>query len=1180
MLGVNMPSGRGASPGGGGVITPVAVASGPAHDLGLNTYDLGLSPALASHVVTLKSVNGGSDINATYLSGPDGVVTKPGEPALPLAAVNVTPTDASLVLRGVGLRGGTYVDTAPVFPFSGAPTTELRGVHVPFLSPVFYPGRLSSLNYFGALAGAGGTELLVTPAQHRAVNIADGTSTQRKFSAVNLRLYYSGNLTQAALSEAPTIVDVDALPDVGGVVFTAQVIGDPAAAIYQVWITYSGDGTGAWNSLDLAQCVAPLPAACASEDSRFWKGRLASPPANLKYLAQAVNGVGLVSLDDNRGAYYGVDALAPAATASTFVTPPTTAVIGDSVNFTTKLTIGGVPLAGKTVTVAVGGVSQLSTTAADGTVTVALPVASTPGTYQVTASFAGDDTYQASSTSASFVVGKAASSLVRLLPLGAVLTGTLSGKTEAIQQEAVSFAVTGPNGAVTISSITDYLGQATLPPPGLPTGDYSVTQASYGGNATYASSTVAFSPSQQFTVAKTAQTIFFDPLPDVAYGGPAIALYGTASSGLPVAYAANGSCALAGNFVLIGGLGTCMVTASQAGDANYAAATSVVRTFNINSANQAITFGPAPSGVTVGQPLVFVTATSSSPSSAPTGNPIALTSLTPLVCSVSGVNFARVSLLATGSCTIAANQNGDANYNSAPQATLTFAVGPAGPGPQTFTVSNLNNSGAGSLRSAIAAANLAAPGPNIVDLTGVTGTIVLTSGQIQISRSVSIIGPGSASLTISGNGNSRIFSIFVTSLACPAYEAGPDFLVSISGLTLTNGANNAQDSFAGALYAGHSLALNDVVIQNSIARAGGGLGFDIQFSGQSLTITNSKFINNTAFPAVTPSQFTNSSGGGLNASQRCGLNTPITSPVTVTISNSVFDGNISRPVTFNGRGGAISSFSFADILISDSRIINNHVDAPNPPVAAYQGGGIYVNAANSFRIERSEVAGNAVNDVTASDTTRAGGMRFTNADPTLQGPSNAIPVKIINSTISGNAVAATAGAVQAYGNIALEIDNSTINANLAAPGRIGGINLTSGATSPVSFSNATAPTLKLVSSIVANSTSSSGSTADISTNTALWSTFPISASNSLIQALCSTCNIVVAGPPGNFIGLDPMVSSLAFNPVAAPSRTHALLPGSPAINTGNNPLGLTTDQRGPGFPRVNGGSPDIGAYEF
>jgi hypothetical protein len=46
-----------------------------------------------------------------------------------------------------------------------------------------------------------------------------------------------------------------------------------------------------------------------------------------------------------------------------------------------------------------------------------------------------------------------------------------------------------------------------------------------------------------------------------------------------------------------------------------------------------------------------------------------------------------------------------------------------------------------------------------------------------------------------------------------------------------------------------------------------------------------------------------------------------------------------------------------------------------------------------------------------------------------------------------------------------------------------------------------------------------------------------------------------------------------------PTATHALLPGSPAINAGNNARNLSVDQRGAGFARVLGSAADIGAYE-
>ena len=45
------------------------------------------------------------------------------------------------------------------------------------------------------------------------------------------------------------------------------------------------------------------------------------------------------------------------------------------------------------------------------------------------------------------------------------------------------------------------------------------------------------------------------------------------------------------------------------------------------------------------------------------------------------------------------------------------------------------------------------------------------------------------------------------------------------------------------------------------------------------------------------------------------------------------------------------------------------------------------------------------------------------------------------------------------------------------------------------------------------------------------------------------------------------------------TMTHALADGSPAIDAGDNPLGLATDQRGDGFVRVFGGAADIGAFE-
>jgi hypothetical protein len=64
------------------------------------------------------------------------------------------------------------------------------------------------------------------------------------------------------------------------------------------------------------------------------------------------------------------------------------------------------------------------------------------------------------------------------------------------------------------------------------------------------------------------------------------------------------------------------------------------------------------------------------------------------------------------------------------------------------------------------------------------------------------------------------------------------------------------------------------------------------------------------------------------------------------------------------------------------------------------------------------------------------------------------------------------------------------------------------------------------------------------------------------------------GPGGNFIPDPPPFELAPLADNGGPTMTHALLPGSPAINAGNL-SSITTDQRG--FPIA--GNPDVGAYE-
>lgn len=63
----------------------------------------------------------------------------------------------------------------------------------------------------------------------------------------------------------------------------------------------------------------------------------------------------------------------------------------------------------------------------------------------------------------------------------------------------------------------------------------------------------------------------------------------------------------------------------------------------------------------------------------------------------------------------------------------------------------------------------------------------------------------------------------------------------------------------------------------------------------------------------------------------------------------------------------------------------------------------------------------------------------------------------------------------------------------------------------------------------------------------------------------------------DLVNVNPQLGPLQNN--GGPTETMALLPGSPAINAGDNANAPAYDQRGPGFPRIVDGAIDIGAFE-
>src|SRR5262249_56202200 len=101
------------------------------------------------------------------------------------------------------------------------------------------------------------------------------------------------------------------------------------------------------------------------------------------------------------------------------------------------------------------------------------------------------------------------------------------------------------------------------------------------------------------------------------------------------------------------------------------------------------------------------------------------------------------------------------------------------------------------------------PGDGAIDF-GTTGTIALTSGQLDITDSLTINGPGASALTVSGNHVSRVFGL----------AGNPT--VSIADLTVANGWTSGTPG-GGISMTGGSLTLDRVAVSGNYAVGGAGL---------------------------------------------------------------------------------------------------------------------------------------------------------------------------------------------------------------------------------------------------------------------------------------------------------------------------------------------------------------------
>lgn len=270
--------------------------------------------------------------------------------------------------------------------------------------------------------------------------------------------------------------------------------------------------------------------------------------------------------------------------------------------------------------------------------------------------------------------------------------------------------------------------------------------------------------------------------------------------------------------------------------------------------------------------------------------------------------------------------------------------------PTTYSVTNANNAGAGSLRQAILDANANSPAADTIVFNsglfqGSLQTIPLTS-TLTISDALTITGPGSDLVALSGNNLVRILDVSTSPQATA---------INLSNLTLTNGSANGS---GGAIAStNQKVSLSNVLVKNCVASKHGGAISVGKGNGQ-LSLTNTTLSGNSAA----------SMGGGLYLASG--------SPA-LTVSNSTITGN-----SANGNGGGVYFRSGGSVSITNSTISNN-------VCLALQGGaGLYFfGSTTAFDIRNTTISGNS------SSTGDGGGIRLAQATGTFN---------IRNSTIANN----------------------------------------------------------------------------------------------------------------------------------------------------------------------------------
>ena len=290
------------------------------------------------------------------------------------------------------------------------------------------------------------------------------------------------------------------------------------------------------------------------------------------------------------------------------------------------------------------------------------------------------------------------------------------------------------------------------------------------------------------------------------------------------------------------------------------------------------------------------------------------------------------------------------------------------------TVSNLADSGSGSLREAL----ILTPANGVINFApGLGGTLALTSGALQINKNVTITGPGTSVLTISGSNLSQVFTVspFVTATFA-------DFTVTngrVVGANASGPGSTGGNGNGGAIANFGNLTLYRLVVASSTAVGGVGGNFNginagtggagnggAIYSSGTLVVNESTFASDAAIGGVGGDGGPTGTGGvGGTGAGGALYSSGVMILTNITLSGNTATGGYggagsSQGTGGNGQGGGISlaggSLGAEQVTIAS----NAAFGAPGGSGGNGQGdgGGIFIVASATANLQNTLVATN------------------------------------------------------------------------------------------------------------------------------------------------------------------------------------------------------------------------------